>query len=97
MVTRIGGYRRKTRYKFKKKRKFKGKLSLKRFLQAFKNGNKVVLNFDSAYQGGMYHHRFHGKTGTIDGKIGRCYNVKIRDGKKEKTLIVHPVHLRKVD
>ncbi|MBW2987713.1 50S ribosomal protein L21e [Candidatus Woesearchaeota archaeon] len=96
MVTRIGGFRRKSRYKFKKKRRFKGKLSLKRFLQQLNTGDKVTLNLDSAYQRGMYHPRFHGKSGVVKGKIGRCYNVQIKDGQKEKTLIVHPVHLRKV-
>ncbi len=95
MVTRIGGFRRKTRYKFKKKRKFKGKLSLKRFLQRLEEGDRVTLNLESAYQKGMYHPRFHGKSAIVTGKIGRCYNVLIKDGQKEKTLIVHPVHLRK--
>lgn len=66
-------------------------------MQTFEDGKKVLLNFDSAYQNGMYHHRFHGKTGIIEGKIGRCYNVKVKDGKKDKTLIVHPIHLRKAD
>jgi large subunit ribosomal protein L21e len=96
MVTRNGGFRRKTRYKFKKKRRFKGKLSLKRFLQQLNTGDKVTLNLDSAYHKGMYHPRFHGKSAIVTGKIGRCYNVKIKDGQKEKTLIVHPVHLRKI-
>ena len=43
----------------------------------------------------MYFPRFHGKIGTVVSQKGRCYTVKIKDGNAEKTLIVHPVHLRK--
>ena len=46
-------------------------------------------------QKGMYHSRFYGKMGVVKGKKGRCYEVMITDGSKQKTLIVHPVHLKK--
>tara|TARA_Y100000310_G_C20057825_1_gene523561 strand:- start:185 stop:331 length:147 start_codon:yes stop_codon:yes gene_type:complete len=46
-------------------------------------------------QRGMYHSRFYGKSGSIKGKQGRCYEVLITDGSKQKTLIVHPVHLKR--
>ena len=96
MVMRIGGLRRKTRYKFRKEARTKGKISLKRYFQTFDKGEKVALGVESAVQKGMYHPRFYGKIGVVKSKTGRCYQVSIKDGGKEKTLVVHPIHLRKV-
>jgi len=96
MVKKIGGFRRKTRQKLSKPRRRKGKISVKKFFQSFEKRDKVVLNAEPAVQKGMYFPRFHGKTGIIKKKIGRCYKLSIKDGKKEKILIVHPVHLKKI-
>lgn len=93
MTKRIGGGRRKTRYKFQKKARDKGKLSLTKYFQKFENGEYVTLVSEPSVQGGMYHRRFHGKAGKITGMKGRCYLVEIVDGSKKKELIVHPVHL----
>ena len=96
MVKKIGGFRRKTRHKLSKPRRSKGKISVKKFFQTFADGDKVVLNAEPAVQKGMYFPRFHGKVGIIKKKIGRCYKVLIKDGKKEKVPLVHPVHLKKI-
>ena len=95
MVKRIGGIRRKTRYKFRKEKRNRGKLSLTKYFQSFNIGDKVHLTVESAVQKGMYHPRFMGRAGIIKGKRGRCYELTINDLGKEKTLIVHPIHLRK--
>ena len=95
MVKRIGGLRRKTRYKLRKEKRSKGKISITKYFQSFSVGDGVFLGAESAVQKGMYHPRFMGKAGTIKGKRGRCYEVLLNDMGKEKTLIVHPVHLRK--
>lgn len=96
MPERKGGNRRKTRQKFSKGLREKGKISLKDYFQQFEEGQKVTLLIESAYQKGMYHRKFYSKTGTIDGKQGECYLVNILDGKMKKKVIVHPVHLKKV-
>ena len=95
MVKRIGGIRRKTRYKLRKEKRSKGKISITRYFQSFNIGDKVYLGAESAVQKGMYHPRFMGKAGTINGMRGRCYKVLINDMGKEKILVVHPVHLKK--
>ena len=95
MVKRIGGIRRKTRYKLRKQKRNRGKISMTMYFQSFTSGDKVYLGVESAVQKGMYHPRFMGKSGIVKGKRGRCYEVSIKDFGKEKTLIVHPVHLRK--
>ncbi|MBW3014542.1 50S ribosomal protein L21e [Candidatus Woesearchaeota archaeon] len=97
MVTRVGGSRRKTRYKLAKDKAKKGKISIRDFLQSFKPGDKVELRAETGHQKGMYHPRFHGKVGKVtDSKKGRCYEVVIKEGSMAKRLIVHPVHLKKV-
>ena len=95
MVKRIGGIRRKTRYKFRKEKRTRGKISITRYFQSFNAGDRVYLDVEPAVQKGMYHPRFMGKTGVITAKRGRCYEIAINDLGKEKTLIVHPVHLKR--
>ena len=96
MVQRIGGFRRGTRNKLRKSIRNKGKLRLTRYFHELKIGEKVLLQADSAFQKGMYFPRYHGKPGIVQDKRGRCYCIKIADGGKEKMLIIHPVHLRKL-
>lgn len=96
MVQRTGGMRRKSRHRFSKHVKRKGKISVTRFLQQLSAGDHVALVGEPAYHGGLYKARFHGKTGEVAGSQGNCYRVKIYDGNKQKILIVHPVHLRRL-
>lgn len=96
MARRIGGSRRKTRHKLQKKKSERGRISIRRYLQEFKVGDKVVLKIEPAYQKGMFPPRFHGRIGVIESKRGSCYIVKINDKGKEKVFISHPIHLKKV-
>jgi large subunit ribosomal protein L21e len=95
MVTRVGTRRTKTRQLMKKPYKRKGKLSLTRYFTKYNTGDKVVLKAEPAVQKGLYELRYHGKVGIVEGKQGRCYKVTIKDRKKPKTMIVHPVHLQR--
>lgn len=95
MVTRIGTKQRKTRHKFKKNYREKGKISVSQFLQEFNNGDKVNLKINSNVNKGRFFPRFHGLTGVVTGKKGLCYQVKINDNGKEKQLYIHPIHLKK--
>lgn len=96
MVKRIGKGRRKTRHAMRKNIRKKGKISISSYFQEFKEGDKVALKAEPAVQKGMYFRRFHGQTGIIKGKTGKCYEVMLKDRGKQKMLIVHPVHLKKV-
>lgn len=96
MVKRTGGLRRKTRNKFRKPYRQKGKISLTRFFQRFEAGDTVALVAEPAYQGSLYKGRFHGKTGKVSGMQGSCYKIAIKDGGKEKLLIIHPIHLKRL-
>ena len=95
MVDRVGGFRRNTRYKLRKNVRAKGKISLRKFLQSFEVGDKVVLVAEPAYQKGMYFPRFYGKAGIVKRRVGSCYEVTIKDFTKEKVVVAHPIHLAK--
>lgn len=96
MTTRMDGFRKRTRRKFKKDQSAKGKLSIRNYLQKFNVGDKVSLTVEPAIQTGMYRPKFMGLIGTVVSKKGQCYNVEINDMSKKKTVVVHPVHLKKV-
>ena len=96
MVKKIGSFRRKTRNKFMKGKREKGKISLSSYFQQLKAGDKVALKAESSIHQGMYWPRFHGKIGTVKGKTGSCYQILIKDKNKQKILTVHPVHLKKI-
>lgn len=95
VMNRIGGLRRKARFKYKKEIRAKGKLSIGNYMQTFEEGQKVHLSIEPAVHKGMYHSRFMGHTGIVAGTRGDCYEVTINDQGKEKTIIIHPVHLKK--
>ncbi len=95
MVKRSKGIRSKSRHILRKKTRERGLSSITRSLREFKEGESVHIILDPSVQKGMPHIRFHGYTGKIKGKQGEAYLVGIRDGKKQKILIVRPEHLRR--
>jgi len=51
---------------------------------------------EPASQRGMPFPRYKGKVGVVVGRRGRSYLVELVDGKKKKTIISRPEHLKKV-
>ena len=97
MVKRLGSRIRKSKFKLQQHTRERGKISLSRYFQEFTAGDKVGLKIQPNVVKGQFHPRFHGIAGTATGsKKGACYEVKIYDGDKEKTVFVHPIHLHKV-
>lgn len=97
MAKRIGGSRRKSRHKCSKRIRKKGKISISRYFQVLNPGDKVALGIEPSVHSGMYNLRFLSKIGVVKQKTGKCYEVLIKDGGKEKTLVVHPVHLKRIE
>ncbi|MBI4449238.1 50S ribosomal protein L21e [Candidatus Woesearchaeota archaeon] len=94
MVIKIGGMRRKTRTLLRKNIRNKGKISISRYFAEYKLGDRVLLMMEPAVQKGMYYPRYYGKVANVEGKRGDCYIVTIQDRSVQKTLTVHPVHIR---
>lgn len=85
------GYRRGTRG-LRVKARDRGKIKIGRYMKEFKEDDRVSISIDPSYQN-IPHPRFQGRSGRIVGKQGRSYYVQIRDGKKEKKILVNPEHL----
>ncbi len=96
-MQRIGGFRRKTRHKLAKNVRDSGKMSLIKYFKEFNLGDKVCLVAEPSYHNGMYFPRFHGRAAIVKGKRGNCYEVMIKDGSISKMLVVHPVHLKRLE
>ncbi len=97
MVKPPKGFRHRTRKVLKKHIRERGSVPpLSLLLYEYRVGDKVHIVINPAIHKGMPHRRYHGKTGTIIGKRGKCYIVEVYLGDKRKTIIVRPEHLRPV-
>lgn len=88
------GKRSKTRHKMRKSVRQKGHPPVNVMLQEFNTGDMVHIAVNPSVHSGMPFRRFHGKTGTVEGKKGKCYIVGIKDMRAKKSIIVHPAHLK---
>ena len=75
--------------------KTKGKIKLSRYFQDFEKGERVAVIRELGLQP-RFPQRLQGRTGVIESKRGNSYILKIKDLNKEKTYIIHPVHLMKL-
>ncbi|MEM0001379.1 MAG: 50S ribosomal protein L21e [Desulfurococcaceae archaeon] len=97
MVKAPRGFRHRTRKLMKKSIREKGAIPrLSLLMLEYKTGDKVHIVINPSIHKGMPHRRYHGKTGEILGKRGRCYIVKVMLGDKEKIIFVRPEHLKPV-
>lgn len=96
MVKASKGPRRRTRAKLRKKVRDKGKIKIRRYLQKFKKGEKVVIKPEHSVQKGLPGKRFWGKSGDVVESRGRAYVVEVKDGNKHKRVIVSKVHLKRL-
>ncbi|ADL59278.1 MULTISPECIES: 50S ribosomal protein L21e [Methanothermobacter] len=93
-MRRSRGFRSKTRHKLQKVKRPGRSNPITRKIQSFSEGDLVHIIIDPSIHRGQPHPRFHGKTGRVAGMMGRSYVVSIRDGNKEKQLVVRPEHLQ---
>ncbi|MDY6764154.1 MAG: 50S ribosomal protein L21e [Halobacteria archaeon] len=93
-MTSSKGERSKTRNKLRNPPRKRGMSPPSHAVQEFEEGDKVHIKIDPSVPKGRPNPRFHGHTGTVKGKQGRAYQVKIEDGDKKKTLFIKPEHLK---
>ena len=79
----------------KKKVRTKGKLQFSRYFQELKNGDTVALVKEPSVTSN-FPLRLQGRTGTVEGKRGKVYIVKVKDSNLKKTFLVEPIHLKKL-
>lgn len=79
----------------KKPVRTRGKLQLSRFFQKFKEGDFVAISREKSIPVN-FNKRLQGSTGVVSGKKGRVYIVKVKEGNKEKEILIAPIHLKKI-
>ena len=73
-----------------------GRIDIKRALQTFKSGDRVLIDPDPAVQKNIPHRRFFGISGVVSDRKGHAYTIQISDGKKIKALDILPTHLKRL-
>ncbi len=66
------------------------------FFTSFVAGEKAAIVIDPSVHKGQPNRRYHGLTGTVEGRRGRAYIVAVRQGGLIKRIIATPEHLRKL-
>jgi len=79
----------------RKKIRTRGKLSLSRYFQELKEGDKISIVREKSIAMSLPT-RLQGRTGVVVGKRGRNYMLKIKDQEKEKKFLIAPIHLKKI-
>ena len=79
----------------RKKVRTRGKLQLSRYFQELEEGESVAVIRERAVKFN-FPERLQGRTGSIEGKRGRAYIVKIKDQNKEKKFLIEPIHLKRL-
>ena len=73
----------------------RGKLQLSRYFQELKEGDFVAISRERTLAVN-FKKRLQGITGVVEGRRGKAYMIKFKDGNKEKRLLVEPIHLKKI-
>jgi len=87
------GRRGKTRYKISKKGP---KVSVSDIMNTFEIGDRVQVVIDASYHSGLPHKSFHGLSGTISAKRGEAYEIELKQGKQDLTVVTTAVHIKKL-
>ena len=78
-----------------KKIRQKGKIKLSQYLKKIDDGARVAIVQEQAVRS-AFPKRIVGQSGNVTGSRGKFKLVKIKDGDKVKTFIMHPVHLKDI-
>lgn len=79
----------------RKRIRTRGKLSLSRYFQELKEGDRVAI-VKEASVASSFPERMQGRTGVVEGKRGNSCIIRVKDHEKEKVFIVSPIHLKKI-
>jgi len=92
MVKASKGLRRGTRRKLK--REVREKFTVEKIIKKFKPGDKVIIKISPSSRSGIPPPRYLGLAGIVKFQRGSSYMVAVRMGKKEKSFILGPEHLK---
>ena len=78
-----------------KKIREKGKLRFSHYFKKLDDGAKVAIVREKGVRA-TFPNRLQGKSGQVEGSRGKFKVVKLKDGDKTKTFIIHPIHLKRL-
>lgn len=78
-----------------KSKRQKGKISLSRYFQELKVGDRVAVIKDKSLKS-SFPDRIQGDTGIVEAIRGKAYIVKLMDFNEEKRYIIQAAHLKKI-
>ena len=73
----------------------RGKIRFSEYFKKLEKGDKVAVKKEKSVDG-SFPKRIQGRTGVVEGKRGSSYLIKIMEINKEKTFIIAPIHLKKI-
>ncbi len=73
----------------------RGKLKLSRYFQELNKEDFVMVSKEQSVPS-IFPKRLQGRTGIVEGKRGKAYIIKIKDGNKNKKFLINPIHLKKI-
>lgn len=71
-------------------------LRLSEYFKEFKIGDEVALSKNLTFKGN-FPKTFSGDTGTITKKVKNAYEVRFLKGNRYKSLVIKPMHLKKIN
>ena len=76
-----------------KKIRDKGKIRLSSYFKNIEDGARVAIIDERAVRVN-FPQRLRGMSGVVMSSRGKFKEIKLKDGNKEKTFVIHPVHLK---
>ena len=73
----------------------KGKIKLSEYFKTLSKGDRVSIVQEKGIVS-SFPARLQGRSGVVIESKGKYKVIKLNDGNKEKTFIIHPVHLKKL-
>lgn len=79
----------------KKPVRTKGKISMSGYFEEFKEGDRVAIVREVTLRP-KFPKRIQGRTGVVESKRGRAYQIVLKDIDREKRFLIAPIHLKKI-
>ena len=73
----------------------KGKIKFSEYFKKISDGERVAVVKEPSIAS-VFPERILGRTGVVEGSRGVYKVVKLNEGNKAKTFIIHPIHLKRL-
>lgn len=74
----------------------RGKVQFSEYFKEIADGSRVAIITEASFPA-SFPKRMLGRTGVVVGTRGKFKIIKANDGNLEKTFIIHPIHLKRLE